>query len=242
MTWLTLCRFDEKGTISRHEINIFKSEYIAISHVWCRASWHRIPTIPWKFLASPQKARWISQELPKLVSNCYFLAQQQCMRHWKKSYPNGIEEIWLDRIWPLQEIMLSSKLQFTLCQLNGLTTVSFPNTSPRVAQQQPDYTSVRESKALNLGSLYRLCDTLHSVAEAWTAYGLPVLEGKEESVEEYRARHTPFIEAVLNNSEIERVSQCRADRNCSPYNLLEDESKSQRKTSKARDFIHANLS
>jgi hypothetical protein len=72
MTWLTLCRFDEGGILSRHEINIFKSEYITISHIWCHAPWHRIPTIPWKFLASPQKARWISEELPKLVKNCYF--------------------------------------------------------------------------------------------------------------------------------------------------------------------------
>jgi hypothetical protein len=134
--------------------------------------------------------------------------------------------------------MLSNKLQFTVCQSNELTAVSCPNTSPRVAQQQLDYTSVREPNALNLGSLYRLFDTLHSVAEAWTAYGLPIPERKE-SMEEYRARHTPFIEAMLNNSEIERDSQYRADGYYSPYNLLEDESKSQRKTSKARDFILA---
>jgi Heterokaryon incompatibility protein (HET) len=299
MTWLTLCRFDDGGILARHEINISKSEYITISHIWRHASWHRIPTIRWKFLASPQKARWISEELPKLVKNCYFwmdilaidqeninerlavvdhipllykmsqrtivvkeqggfencclgyvpdyqneiessvfLAQQGRIRHWKESHPNGIKEIWFDRIWPLQEVMLSNKLQFTVCQLNGLATVSCPNIPPRVAQQQLDYTSAQEPKALNLGSLYRLFDTLHSVAEAWMAYGLRV-GGEEGSMETYEARHASFIGVMLNNSEIARNSENRADCHYRLYNLLEDESKSQRKTSEARDFILA---
>ena len=300
MTCLTLCRFDEKGILSRHEINIFEREYIIISHVWCDASWHSIPTIPWKFLASPQKARWVSKELPKLVTDCYFwmdvlaidqeniderlavvdhipllyrksqrtivvkeqggfkdccamniphyqneiessvfLLQQQYTEHWKESHLNGIEETWLDRIWPLQEVMLSNKLQFTVCQSNGSTTGSRPNIPPRVVPQQLDCTLVREPKALNLGSLYRLFDTLHSVAEAWIAYGLSISEGKQESMEGYRDRHRPFIDAMLGNGEIERDSQRRADRYYRPYNLLEDESKSQRKTTEARDFILA---
>jgi hypothetical protein len=300
MTVLTLCRFGEDGKLSKHQIDICTTEYITISHVWCLPSWHNIPSIPWKFLATPQKARWISEELPKLVRNCYFWmdilaidqesrddrlgvvdhipslyknsqktivvrerggfeeccavyipdyqneiessvfsAQRQCMIHWKGSHPNGIEEVWFGRIWPLQEIMLSNKLQFTICQSNGSTTRSSPSTPLRAPQQQLGRILAGESRVLNLGSLYRLFDTLHSVAEAWVAYGISIPEGKKESMAEYRARHKPFIEAMLNNGEIERDSQHRGDRYYSPYSLLEDESKSHRETSKTRDFILA---
>lgn len=47
-------------------------EYIAVSHVFGKTEWHRIPGIKKEVLASPQKAVFIEKELPALVGDLPF--------------------------------------------------------------------------------------------------------------------------------------------------------------------------
>jgi hypothetical protein len=47
-------------------------QYIAISHVWGKIEWLRIPGIAEDVLASPEKARFIKEQLPGLVGSSAF--------------------------------------------------------------------------------------------------------------------------------------------------------------------------
>jgi hypothetical protein len=182
MPVLALCRFEESGNLLRQEVDILATPYITISHVWCNASWCNIPGVSWKVLASPQKARWIREELPTLVGQHLFwmdiLAVDQsssaarvavveaipalykhamktilvredggfgecCVdfipkyddeeqgnltvqeiketndhasRHMEEHHHGGLREIWLERMWPLQELMLFHTIQVTICK------------------------------------------------------------------------------------------------------------------------------
>jgi hypothetical protein len=42
--------------------------------------------------------------------------QGEHLKHMKDFHPNGLEEIWLRRLWPLQEANLSRTLEFTVCE------------------------------------------------------------------------------------------------------------------------------
>ncbi|OBT74405.1 hypothetical protein VF21_06833 [Pseudogymnoascus sp. 05NY08] len=72
MPTITLCRFGDGKQLSLHEVTLESSSYIAISHVWARASRTKIPGIAEKVLVSPQKVRFIQDRLPALVGHSLF--------------------------------------------------------------------------------------------------------------------------------------------------------------------------
>ncbi|KAL5625661.1 hypothetical protein FOBRF1_000004 [Fusarium oxysporum] len=68
MTVFTLCRFDDKGTLSLSDCDILTTKFVAISHIWCNASWRDVDHIPFKIFVSPHKRRFISETLPRLLA------------------------------------------------------------------------------------------------------------------------------------------------------------------------------
>jgi tetratricopeptide (TPR) repeat protein len=40
MRLLTLCRYEDKNTLRRSDIDIDSTSYIAISYIWAQAEWH----------------------------------------------------------------------------------------------------------------------------------------------------------------------------------------------------------
>jgi hypothetical protein len=310
MTRLVLCRFNENRSLSRHEVNIYETPYIAVSHIWCRASWCSIPGISWKVLASPQKAEWVSEKLPHLVGSTHFWMDilaidqadsaarvavvdhipilyinaqrtiavreeggfQSCCAnvvpeyrdeiedsktkeehlkeerliesHFKDCHSSGIEEVWLDRLWPLQETMLSNTLQFTVCRSSRLKHHSDTWKTSLASLDLSDSSGTSKDSKLALKLIRPLFDSLHSVAEAWMDHGLFLWKGsKDSNVEipwqQHADLHDRFISAMLRNTTVSRSTERYAGFQYSPYNTLADESKSRRRTSKSRDFILA---
>jgi len=74
MTAITLCHFDTKKqlVLQSRACDLAETEYWAVSHIWCEASWCNIPGISQPVLASPQKARFIEQVLPEIVGDVLF--------------------------------------------------------------------------------------------------------------------------------------------------------------------------
>ena len=95
---ITLCRFMDDGSLESFESDLDDSRYIAISHVWSRAQWTKIPGIPFEVLVSPHKARYIMKRLPALVRNLPFWMDVLCVDQKSKAariaVVNSIPEIY----------------------------------------------------------------------------------------------------------------------------------------------------
>jgi hypothetical protein len=72
MTLLTLCQYNRRGLLSYRATDIFETPYIAISHIWGKASWTNVWGIPYQVLISSQKARLLKDELSGLVGENLF--------------------------------------------------------------------------------------------------------------------------------------------------------------------------
>ncbi|KAF5263358.1 hypothetical protein FOXYS1_5895 [Fusarium oxysporum] len=317
MTRVVLCKFGKDKKLSRHEVELGEHPFIAISHVWCQATWRSIPGIEWRVLASPQKARWIADELPLLVQDDYFWMDilaidqadkakriaivdhipsiyrqakltlvvredsglQACcenvlpentdvvkgsqktifnkeqeeiiLKHFQEYHPEGVEEIWLNRLWPLQEVMMSDNLQFTVCRSTHLrdqqdsleASISSLNLYDNGGAAKVERLKTEEKGVKLLRPLF---ESLHSLAEAWVDQGLYVFKsGKDQDAladapwEKYAFLQVRFVSAMINNSTVSRPTERYAGHLYSPHNVLSSESQSRRKTTKPRDFVLA---
>ena len=178
---LQLCCFGENGKLYVSPQDIDKEPFIAVSHVWGKPSevtLRDVEGIPSKVPLSPQKYRFLSEQLPGLVGDAYFwmdvLAVDQSSKearlsvikhipkiyrqaehtlivrekgglqscccdivylglestspldrwvtldqHLKTCHPDGVQEVWLERNWPLQELNLSDTVRFATCEQLG---------------------------------------------------------------------------------------------------------------------------
>ena len=72
MVVITLCRFDHQQNLNPEDVDILKTPYVAISHIWGSTSWHMIPGIWAKVVLSKQKVWFILNKLPTLVGERLF--------------------------------------------------------------------------------------------------------------------------------------------------------------------------
>lgn len=95
----------DDGSLESFESDLDDSRYIAISHVWSRAQWTKIPGIPFEVLVSPHKARYIMKRLPALVRNLPFWMDVLCVDQKSKAariaVVNSIPEIYRQAIHTL---------------------------------------------------------------------------------------------------------------------------------------------
>ena len=80
MTTITLCRFEDGNILIQRGLSLGQAPYIAISHIWSEAIWHsNLPGIGWEVLASKQKAKFLTHQLPDLVGPSYFWMDILCV-------------------------------------------------------------------------------------------------------------------------------------------------------------------
>ena len=144
-------------------------------------------------------------------------AAQNFATHIQTAHLNGLVESWFDRLWPLQEAILSDRLQFTVCETE---------TADRTETEWDAFTHQIVFR--------RIFDGLTCIARAWITYGIE----EDGSELEYRE----FIEAFLKNDSVTRREHTNYRHRKRP--LLHDfiiHINSLRITSKPRDFILAIL-
>ena len=144
-------------------------------------------------------------------------AAQNLATHIREAHLDGLVESWFDRLWPLQEAILSNHLQFTVC-----------------AHEKDKSTETDWDGFTYQVTFRRLFDGLTLIAQAWVTYGLE----DQGSEPEYRE----FINAFLTNGSVSRSTH-GANR-YRPRPLTNDfiiHINSLRETSKPRDFILAIL-
>ena len=138
--------------------------------------------------------------------------------HLRETHVGGIVETWTERLWPLQEMILSDNLLFTTCM------------SLRVEQPL----DVEMEYFASHTAFRRISDSLYCAAQAWLEYGV------EEEVAEWE--YNMFLKAYINNGFVARRA-CHASRH-RVRGLTNDFAihlNSLRVTSKPRDFVLAIL-
>lgn len=283
MTIKTLCQFNALGVLQKHDIDITKNTYLAISHIWMDAAWtSNIPNIPWKILASAQKARFLETRLRDVVGGQYFWMDILCVDqasadaridiakyipsiyrgaektiiiresggfkdccanaitagtttwmgrgkqnfndHVTKAHRFGMPvEMWLDRLWVLEEVLMSDTLQFVVC-----------DSDDRSEDGQREESWDNSYIWNNVTYTTQLRDKLQAVAFAWTSYGSKSAPADSEIDE--------FVHAFLHYGTVTRravISDRHRQR--SPYAEFRNHGNSMRRTTKARDFILAIL-
>jgi hypothetical protein len=76
---VVLCRYNTSGGIERKRMPVAGTKYLAISHVWGRAEWSRIPGFDTQVLVSVEKAKFIAEQLRELVGEDYFWMDVLCI-------------------------------------------------------------------------------------------------------------------------------------------------------------------
>ena len=282
MTTITLCRFEDGNILIQRGLSLGQAPYIAISHIWSEAIWHsNLPGIGWDVLASKQKAKFLTHQLPDLVGSSYFWMDILCVdqrshkarldvvrsipaiyrcaqqtlvvreaggiqrccteavgsfdswdhegaqtfaTHTLKVHQGGMVESWFDRLWPLQEVLLSDYITFTVCEGSGDKGADSA-VDDEVSQWDGGYSSHIAAQ--------RLADSLSCVARAWVAYGV---EGQGSELE-----YTAFIKAFLATGSVSRAVDMDRHEQHSMKNDFRFHINSLRVTSKPRDFILAIL-
>ena len=138
--------------------------------------------------------------------------------HLREEHIDGIVESWFERLWPLQEMVLSDSLLFTTCGNNKPANA--------VGRKTDYYSSHMDFR--------RISDSLYCAAQAWLEYGI------SSGVEEWE--YNMFIRAFINNGFVTRKA-CSPSRH-RVRDLTNDfaiHANSLRKTSKERDFLLAIL-
>ena len=138
--------------------------------------------------------------------------------HLRETHVGGIVETWTERLWPLQEMILSDNLLFTTCM-------------SLKAEQPLD----KETEYFASHTAFRsISDSLYCAAQAWLEYGM------DEEVAEWE--YNMFLKAYINNGFVARRA-CHASRH-RVRDLTNDFAihlNSLRVTSKPRDFVLAIL-
>ena len=140
------------------------------------------------------------------------------MDHLRETHVGGIVESWTERLWPLQEMILSDNLLFTMCE------------STKAKQPLDTQTEYFASHS----AFRRISDSLYCAASAWLEYGV------EDKVAEWE--YNMFLKAYINNGFVARRA-CQESRH-RVRGLTNDFAihlNSLRITSKPRDFILAIL-
>lgn len=126
-----------------------------------------------------------------------------------------ISDSWLERLWPLQEAMLSNTLHFTNCEDRDVRVFRFYGEEM---------------------SYHRLWDDLWTVSHAWIAYG----REKENVSDEFEEHSVRFVNAFLHNGTITRPTLPASATAGRGFGWeMRQHTNSRRKTTKARDFILA---
>ena len=144
-------------------------------------------------------------------------AAQRLFQHIQSAHIDGLVETWLERLWPLQEALLSDRLQFTVCD----------NVSS--AEVEKDWVPFTARMAFRT-----IFDGLSCISRAWITYGIEE-DGEEQ---EYR----PFFNAFFKNGHVARRQIPSGRHRTRP--LVNDfiiHLNSLRQASKPRDFILAIL-
>lgn len=148
-----------------------------------------------------------------VVSNLDSLNQHMLDRH-----PNGLRELWMERNWPLQELLLSNRVKFAICEeLPGQTVAS----RPRLEGLPPSVDAIKvRTTMLDMVSL----------AKTWVGSYEPNQDG--DLLED-------FMDAVIYNGEVDRPSVHEWNPNL--FDQLRGSSNSIRQSGKSRDYILAVL-
>ena len=126
-----------------------------------------------------------------------------------------LSDSWLERLWPLQEAILSNNLQFASCADRDISTFRFYGE--------------------NL-TLRRMQDDLWTVSHAWVSYG----REKEDVSGPFEDDALKFMNAFLHNGTVTRPNLPEATFGSRGFGWeLRQHSNSRRKTAKPRDFILA---
>lgn len=137
-----------------------------------------------------------------------------------KAHPNGCLESWLDRLWPLQEVLLSDRLQFTCCE----------DWEPPRREEFFSYRDITDFSHLN--------DALNMLSLSWAEYCADRKLDWEEL-----PNPDAFIRAIFTSGSVERprTIQKLKDIGLGMNTMFPLHYGSTRVTSKPRDFILAML-
>lgn len=140
----------------------------------------------------------------------------------------SFSEKWLERLWPLQELLLSARVQFYLCSASDTVAESDARTS---------IIAVRDH--------WTKANDMVKVAGFWIRSGLKIWEAdKKHSESDVEARIHAFLEAVLSAPcdgdapIVEKLFPAHKEI-LSPAELLYDHQTSTRQTGRAQDYILA---
>jgi len=107
--------------------------------------------------------------------------QERFAEHLRDFHVDGIKESWFERLWPLQELILSDCVLFTTCE--------YPEAMKPPPPAGVDYFDAHIT-------FRRVSDSMYCTAQAWLQYAM------ESSIDE--KEFTMFIRAFLNNRLVRR--------------------------------------
>lgn len=136
------------------------------------------------------------------------------------SHGSGFSESWLGRLWPLQEVLLSDRLQFASCD-----------------RWEPPKRDARDPYR-DVGDLHKLSSDLLCTASAWAEY---CVDRKVEWDE--LTNRMDFIKAILHNGTVSRPKRMHElkEIGATHNTMFGLHRNSTRVTSKSRDFLLAML-
>lgn len=162
-------------------------------------------------------------------------------RHLKEAHPEGLQEVWMERNWPLQELSLSHTVRFTVCEQAGKRERLFGEGNFRRFNVGVLQTHLLEQELRNMARRWAGAGdaSLDTLIGIFSVLGLSqdsmeMGSGDLQHREEIAKR---FMEAVVSNGEVTRLPYSQLEPSLS--NLLTDCINSTRRTGKARDFILA---
>jgi hypothetical protein len=327
MTILQLCCFGKNGKLYLSPQDINEKPFIAISHVWGKpseVSWCDVEGIPSKVPLSPQKYRFLSEQLPGLVKGAYFwmdvLAVDQSSKearlsvvkhipkiyrqalytlvirekgglqscccgilylgsesttpldrwvtldqHLKTCHPDGVQEVWLERNWPLQELNISDTVRFATCEQLGERERLFGGQikkvrvdTSQVALLVQDLWNMAENCAGCFDDNYPqpLIETFENTSQdedgidevydtqeegemdkAHSSEEEDDIGGVDDSILRRRSNAGGFLDALFCNGAVSRLPFRKL--NPSVSRMFKDSIDSTRRSGKSRDFILA---
>jgi hypothetical protein len=147
--------------------------------------------------------------------------------HMRGSHSQGIQELWMERNWPLQELLLSNTVEFAVCKEVSKET---PGRSRR-------WESMPSTSAFDTIKARTTLMDLASLAETWV--GLSAREpDSPRRIQEINLIED-FLEALRENGRVTRPST--QEWNPSLFHQLSRSSNSTRQSGKSRDYVLAVL-
>jgi hypothetical protein len=147
--------------------------------------------------------------------------------HMRDSHPRGFQELWMERNWPLQELLLSNKVEFAVCK----------NLANQAPERPERWESMPSTSAFDTTKARTTIMDLGSLAETWV--GLSAQEPDSTRYSQELDLLEEFMEALRYNGTVTRPSTHEWNPNL--FHQLSRSSNNIRKSGKSRDYILAVL-